>query len=144
MDKTMSTLAKLKNELQQLASPKQQQILQRFFKTGKGEYGEGDIFLGIKVPVQRKLAKKYQALSLTDIQALLQSNLHEYRFTALILLITHYKKADNHKKSKLFDFYLHNTKHIISRNTIKKCLGLCSAMRLRNLMMIRGNFILGN
>jgi len=108
----MSTLAELKNELQQLASPKQQQILQGFFKTGKGEYGEGDIFLGIKVPLQRKLAKKYQALSLTDIQALLQSNFHEYRFTALILLITHYKKADNHKKSKLFDFYLHNTKHI--------------------------------
>jgi len=108
----MSTLAELKNELQQLAEPKQQQILQGFFKTGKGEYGEGDIFLGIKVPVQRSLSKKYQTLSVTDIQALLQSKFHEYRFTALILLITHYNKADNHQKSKLFDFYLHNTKHI--------------------------------
>jgi len=108
----MSTLAELKNELQQLADPKQQQILQRFFKTGKGEYGEGDIFLGIKVPVQRKLAKKYQALPLTDIQALLESKIHEYRFTALILLIKHYSKADHNQKSVLFEFYLHNAKHI--------------------------------
>ncbi|HEC85554.1 MAG TPA: DNA alkylation repair protein, partial [Thioploca sp.] len=77
-----------------------------------GEYGEGDKFLGIKVPVQRKVAKKYQALSLTDIQTLLNSDIHEYRLTALILLINHYTKANDTNKQKIFDFYLHNTKHI--------------------------------
>jgi 3-methyladenine DNA glycosylase AlkD len=108
----MPTLTQFQKELQQLADPNQQEILQRFFKTGKGEYGEGDKFLGIKVPVQRKLAKKYQTLSLTDIQTLLNSDIHEYRLTALILLINHYTKANNTKKQKIFDFYLHNTKHI--------------------------------
>ncbi|RKZ59662.1 MAG: DNA alkylation repair protein [Candidatus Parabeggiatoa sp. nov. 2] len=106
----MSTLTQLQKELQQLADPNQKEILQRFFKTGKGEYGEGDKFLGIKVPVQRKVAKKYQALSLTDIQTLLNSDIHEYRLTALILLINHY--ADDTKKQEIFDFYLRNTKHI--------------------------------
>ncbi len=109
---TMPTLTQLQKELQQLADPKQQEILQRFFKTGKGEYGEGDKFIGIKVPVQRKVAKKYQALSLTDIQTLLNSDIHEYRLTALILLINHYTKANDTNKQKIFDFYLHNTKHI--------------------------------
>ena len=108
----MPTLTQLQKELQQLADPKQQEILQRFFKTGKGEYGEGDKFIGIKVPVQRKVAKKYQALSLTDIQTLLNSDIHEYRLTALILLINHYTKANDTNKQKIFDFYLHNTKHI--------------------------------
>ena len=75
----MSTLIKLQKELQQLADPKQQEILQRFFKTGQGEYGEGDIFLGIKVPIQRKVAKKYPTLTLAEIQTLLQSHIHEYR-----------------------------------------------------------------
>jgi 3-methyladenine DNA glycosylase AlkD len=106
----MSTLTELKKELQQLADPKQKEILQRFFKTGKGEYGEGDIFLGIKVPVQRKIAKKYQALSLNNIQTLLKSKIHEYRFTALILLINYYTKVDD--KREVFDFYIRNTRHI--------------------------------
>jgi 3-methyladenine DNA glycosylase AlkD len=110
----MSTLAKLKKELQQLADPIQREILQRFFKTGKGEYGEGDIFLGIKVPVQRKVAKKYQALSLADIQRLLQSNIHEYRFTALVLLINRYMKADIPQKKELFDFYVKNVPYHIN------------------------------
>jgi 3-methyladenine DNA glycosylase AlkD len=108
----MSTLTKLQQELQQLADSKQKDILQRFFKTGKGEYGEGDVFLGIKVPIQRKVAKKYQTLPLTEIQKLLTSKIHEYRLTALLLLLQHYSKADGHQKQAFFDFYLKNTKHI--------------------------------
>jgi 3-methyladenine DNA glycosylase AlkD len=112
MFKEFFMLTRLQQELQQLADSKQKDILQRFFKTGQGEYGEGDVFLGIKVPVQRKVAKKYQTLPLSEIQKLLTSQIHEYRFTALILLIQHYTKAETHQKTALFDFYLKNTKHI--------------------------------
>jgi 3-methyladenine DNA glycosylase AlkD len=112
MFKEFFMLTRLQQELQQLADSKQKDILQRFFKTGQGEYGEGDVFLGIKVPVQRKVAKKYQTLPLSEIQKLLTSQIHEYRFTALILLIQHYIKAATHQKTVLFDFYLKNTKHI--------------------------------
>ncbi|MFH1682998.1 MAG: DNA alkylation repair protein [Candidatus Woesearchaeota archaeon] len=102
----------VKDDLQRLANPKQAQLLQGFFKTGKGQYGEGDIFLGIKVPEQRKVAKKYLDLSLKDLQSLLSSKIHEYRLTALFILVDQYKKADPKKKKVIFDFYLKNTKNI--------------------------------
>jgi 3-methyladenine DNA glycosylase AlkD len=109
----MSKLTELQQELQQLADPRQKDILQRFFKTGKGEYGEGDIFLGIKVPVQRKVAKKYGELSLAEISVLLQNPLHEYRLTALLLLIHQYSKAETPTvKQQIVEFYLANTSSI--------------------------------
>jgi 3-methyladenine DNA glycosylase AlkD len=108
----LKTATELQQQLQQLANPEQKQVLQRFFKTGQGEYGEGDIFLGIKVPVQRKVAKKYSALSLTEIQKLLQNRVHEYRFTALIVLINQYLKANSIKKQQIFDFYIHHIQYI--------------------------------
>ena len=101
-------LSKLKAELNSLANPKQAEILQRFFKTGKGQYGEGDVFLGIKVPVQRKVAKNYKELSLEDIQELLDSEIHEYRMVGLFILIDKYKKD----KGKVFEFYLKNSKKV--------------------------------
>jgi 3-methyladenine DNA glycosylase AlkD len=91
-------------------------IYQQFFKTRKGEYGEGDIFLGINVPKQRKIAKKYYNISLKEIQKLLNSKIHEERFIALIILIKKYetaKKQNNKKEQKnIFEFYLKNTKNI--------------------------------
>lgn len=109
----MSKLIELQQELQQLADLQQKDILQRFFKTGPGEYGEGDIFLGIKVPVQRKVAKKYSELSLADIQALLQTSFHEYRFTALLLLIHQYNNAETQAiKRQIVEFYLVHTSSI--------------------------------
>ena len=101
----------IKKDLQKLANPKQAEILQRFFKTGKGEYGEGDIFLGIKVPEQREVAKKYD-LTLEEIQDLLSDKVHEYRLTALFILVNKYKKSDKKNKKEIFDFYLKNTKSI--------------------------------
>ena len=105
-------LNKLIQELQNSADSKQAEILQRFFKTSKGEYGEGDVFLGIKVPVQREIAKKYYGLSLPKIQELLNSKIHEYRLTGLIILNSKYQKAKQEGKENIFNFYLKNTKNI--------------------------------
>jgi len=103
----------LKKELQKLANPKQAEILQRFFKTGKGQYGEGDIFLGIRVPVQRQVAKKYKdKINLKDIQKLLDSKIHEYRLVGLFILMDKYKKAEEKERKNIFNFYLKNTKKI--------------------------------
>jgi len=105
-------LYKLKKELDNLADKKQATNLQRFFKTGKGEYGEGDVFLGVKVPVLRSVAKRYKYLSLNDLQQLLDSKIHEHRMISLFILISQYAKADDEKKKQIYDFYLKNTKNI--------------------------------
>lgn len=76
-------LAQLRRELQNLKNPVKDKLLSRFFKTGKGEYGEGDIFLGIVVPVQRQIAGKYRDLSMTDLQELIKSEIHEERMISL-------------------------------------------------------------
>lgn len=102
----------IEKDLYKLRNPKKAEILSRFFKTGKGKYGEGDHFLGIVVPNQRKIAKKYYNLSLKDIQKLLLSKIHEYRLTSLFILIAKYKKSNELERKKLFNFYLKNTKNI--------------------------------
>ena len=86
-------LSQLKKELQDAADPEQTKNLRRFFKTGKGQYGEGDIFIGIQVPIQREIAKKYLDLSFQDLQELLNSKFHEERLVALIILVNQFKKS---------------------------------------------------
>lgn len=105
-------LKQLQKELHRLSNPLKAKILQRFFKTGKGEYGEGDIFLGITVPEQRRIAVKYRDLRLESLQKLLQSKIHEERLVALLILVEQYKKTDAENKKQIFDFYLQNTKYI--------------------------------
>jgi 3-methyladenine DNA glycosylase AlkD len=105
-------LVQLKRDLQRLKNPKKAKIYQRFFKTGKGEYGEGDKFLGLTVPDQRKIAKKYQDLSLSDLQKLLNTKTHEYRSTALLILVLKYEKTKEKEKKKIVNFYLKNTRNI--------------------------------
>jgi 3-methyladenine DNA glycosylase AlkD len=105
-------LDQIKRDLTQLSNPEKAKKLSGYFKTGKGQYGEGDIFLGIPVPEQRKVAKKYRDLPLTDLQALLSSNIHEHRLTALLILIAQYGKSDNPGKHEIFRFYLKNTENI--------------------------------
>lgn len=107
-----AALSKLKKELKSLVDSKQARILQKFFKTGKGEYGEGDVFLGIKVPQQRKVSGKYYFLSLKEIKELLKSKIHEHRSAALFILVNKYKKAGEKEKGKIFRFYLDNSKGI--------------------------------
>ncbi|HTY44125.1 MAG TPA: DNA alkylation repair protein [Patescibacteria group bacterium] len=107
-------LERLINELKSLTDEKQAKLCQRYFKTGKGQYGEGDIFLGIRVPVLREVAKEYYSLSFEDLQKLLDSKIHEQRFIALIILLQKYKKARKNpvEKMRIFQFYLKNTGRI--------------------------------
>lgn len=102
------TFLQLKKDLKSLANPKQAKILQRFFKTGLGEYGAGDIFLGIKVPVQREVAKKYLHLGFNNIKNLLKSKIHEYRLVGILILVNKYKEAGKQKKKEIFNFYIKN------------------------------------
>ncbi len=106
------SLNKIRKTLKEVADKKQALELQRFFKTGPGEYGEGDIFLGIKVPVLRKIAKNNKGISLPDIEKLLHSPIHEERFLSLVLLIQTYVRSNEGEKKKLYEFYLKNTKYI--------------------------------
>jgi len=109
----MSDLTKISKELKSLANKPQAAILQRFFKTGKGQYGEGDIFLGLKVPATRKIALKYVNLGLKDVSTLLKSKIHEFRLTALLILVAKYEKTEERKaKTKIVNFYLKHTKYI--------------------------------
>lgn len=86
---------------------------QRFFKTGKGEYGEGDRFLGIKVPPLRAIAKKYYTIDMRNLQELISSKYHEIRLVAIYILVLKYKKAKTDKDQKtIYDFYLAHTKNI--------------------------------
>ncbi len=105
-------LNQIKADLLKCKDSDKANILSGFFKTGKGEYGEGDIFLGITVPEQRKIAGKYLNLPLKELQKLLSGKIHEHRLTALFILIGKYKKADQPGKKEITDFYLKNTKHI--------------------------------
>jgi len=105
-------LDKIKGELLQLSDPDRARRLSDFFKTKKGQYGEGDLFLGIRVPEQLKVAKNYTKLGLDDIQELLNSKFHEHRFTALVILVSKYRKAEESSKEEIFRFLLKNTANI--------------------------------
>jgi 3-methyladenine DNA glycosylase AlkD len=107
------SLELVKKELLRLADKDKAQQLQRFFKTGEGEYGEGDVFIGISVPEQRSVVKKFQGLAIADVQTLLHSNVHEFRLTALLILVAKYKKTKNEVDQKaIIDLYLNNLAYI--------------------------------
>lgn len=106
----------IRKEIKKAANPEKALVLQRFFKTGIGEYGEGDIFLGITVPESRKISVKFKGLSLQDVESLLQSKIHEERLIALLLLVHNYnlakKEKNEKKKEEIYIFYLNNRKYI--------------------------------
>ncbi|MBC8501264.1 MAG: DNA alkylation repair protein [DPANN group archaeon] len=101
-------LNQLKKELQKLSNPKKAAIMQRFFKTGPGEYGEGDVFIGPTVPEQRSIAKKYIDLDFKDIQILLNNKIHEYRLTGIFILVYKFQRASDKEKKKIYNFYIKN------------------------------------
>jgi len=102
----------LRKELRNLSDPKKARFFAGFFKTGKGEYAEGDIFLGITVPDARKIARKYRNLAMINIRDLLKSKIHEERFVALEILVMQYEAGTRATSAKIAQFYLQNAKSI--------------------------------
>jgi 3-methyladenine DNA glycosylase AlkD len=98
--------------LREMGDKEDARFLQGFFKTGAGQYGEGDIFLGIRVPAIRKLAKEYNNLPTKEILSLLKSPYHEERLLALILFVNAFIKGDETIQKKIYDLYLANTRYI--------------------------------
>ncbi|MFH0840937.1 MAG: DNA alkylation repair protein [bacterium] len=105
-------LVKFKQDLSKLKNQTKADAYAWFFKTGKGEYGEGDFFLGLTVPEMRMIAKKYINLSLQDVEKLLTSIWHEHRLTGALILTYKYDRADSKEQKQIFDFYLKHTKGI--------------------------------
>ena len=105
-------LEDLRKDLNLYASPQKAEALKRFFKTGKGQYGEGDIFLGVQVPDSRKIVRKYAKISLDNTLNLLRSKIHEERLIALLIMVEKTKRADEAEKETLFKKYLANTPYI--------------------------------
>ncbi|MCP4314421.1 MAG: DNA alkylation repair protein [Bacteroidetes bacterium] len=106
------TINPIQIRLQKLADKDNAEIAQRFFKTGPGEYGEGDRFLGIRVPVLRKLAKEYRKTSIAESDQLLKSPFHEARLLALLLLIQHYRAGEEPVRKRIYTLYLKRTRQI--------------------------------
>lgn len=95
----------VKIELKKMTDRKRAAVSHRFFKTGPGEYGQGDLFLGVTVPDQRKIARKFTKLKYPEIKKLLLSSWHEHRLTGLLILIDQYEKADSADRKNIFNFY---------------------------------------
>ena len=110
----MSVSAEIKQALEMLAIPEKAEFLPKFFKTGKGEYGEGDLFLGVIVPDQRKVAKAfYNKISLEELSKLLSSKYHEHRLTAFLILILKFEKSkETMQQKEIVNFYLNHLEFI--------------------------------
>ncbi|AJW63942.1 DNA alkylation repair enzyme [Elizabethkingia miricola] len=104
----------IEEALQMLSTPERAVQMPRYFKTGKGEYGEGDIFYGVSVPDQRSVAKEfYKEISLEELSDVLKSEVHEMRLTAILILVAKYEKAKSGtEKRKLVDFYLNHLEYV--------------------------------
>jgi 3-methyladenine DNA glycosylase AlkD len=105
-------IKELQREINKLADPKRVEGYQRFFKTGKGKYGEGDIFIGLTNPICHSLVKKYKSLVLREVEKLLHSKIHEERLIALLILVYQFSRGDGKQKKTIYDLYLANTKYI--------------------------------
>jgi 3-methyladenine DNA glycosylase AlkD len=106
------TALQIQQKLRKLGDEERAKASQRFFKTGPGEYGEGDVFLGISVPKLRKLAKEYKDLTLEETRVLLRSAVHEERLLSLFILIGRFVRGDESEREKAYNLYLNNTRFI--------------------------------
>jgi len=106
------TVAAARAALRAAADPEKARVLQGFFKTGPGQYGEGDRFLGINVPALRKFAREFQSLSLADVTGLLQGSWHEERVLALFILVRQYERGDEKTRDAIYRLYLASTDRI--------------------------------
>jgi 3-methyladenine DNA glycosylase AlkD len=110
----MSSLKEIKDDLQKAVIPGKAKELMRFFKTGPGDYGEGDLFIGVTVPEQRKFARRYyKKITLADLETLLQDPCHEYRLTALLIIRLSYEQEQSEaKRADLVKLYLNNLDYV--------------------------------
>jgi len=108
----ISDMFSIQSELKKVATKKRAESNAWFFKTGKGEYGEGDIFIGVTVPDTRKVAKKFLDLKLSELKKSLSSKFHEERLCALLVLVEKFGKANKVEQKQIFDFYLKNIKYV--------------------------------
>src|SRR5919112_5817221 len=110
----MKKAVDVREELKNMADPDKAAILQRFFKTGPGQYGEGDIFIGVMVPQSRLVAKKFSQLPLGEVRRLLYSRIHEERLVALLILAWRYSSSSSSREEKeeIVKFYLDNIKQV--------------------------------
>ena len=106
------TIEDIQKRLKDLGSREHAAVSQRFFKTGPGQYGEGDVFIGVRVPVLRKLAKEYSDLTVVEIVILLLSHIHEERLLALLLLVGSFLKGDEAARKSIYEIYLSNTGYV--------------------------------
>lgn len=102
----MGTKAKVKAALKQFINPEKAAFYPRFFKAGKGEYAEGDVFLGVTVPHQRKIARQFKDLPFAEIEKLLEDRHHECRLTALLILVEQFQRGDEAKRTEVYNLYL--------------------------------------
>ena len=107
-----TTLKAIKAHMQELSDPERAGHSRRYFKTGIGDYGEGDLFFGIRVPVLRKLVRQYRGLPIPLYLKLLQSKYHEERLLALLLLVDGFAKGNEQDKETIYSSYLGNTQYI--------------------------------
>ena len=105
-------VADIKIEMRKLSNNKIAEHSQRFFKTGKGQYGEGDIYLGIRVLVLRKIAKNFRRISLAEVSKLLESKFHEERLLSILMLVNLFKSGDEDDQELIYELYLDKTKFI--------------------------------
>lgn len=108
----MKTATQVKQALKKISNARDAVFLQRFFKTGPGEYSEGDVFIGVRVPQTREVVSQFKDLALPEVKKLLQSKIHEERLCALLILVGQFKKGDEDLQKKIYDLYLKSAKHI--------------------------------
>ncbi len=108
----MSQLDEFTTKLHRFGSPEKARNATRFFKTGVGDYGEGDIFIGASLPEIRKLIKSYTELPLSDIEILITNRIHEERLAALIMLVNQFRSGNEKTQAAIYDFYITHTKWI--------------------------------
>lgn len=105
-------IKQFKRELRQVADRRRAQLSQRYFKTGKGEYAEGDIFWGVTVPNTRKVVQRYRDMPLSETTQLLRSTIHEHRLAALLILVWQFERGNSKLREKVYTLYLRNTEYV--------------------------------
>ena len=127
-------LLELNQRIQSLADPKKADLALRYFKTGEGEYGEGDIFLGIRAPDLRILSKEYPQLPIEDCFTLLKSQYHESRMLALFILVLKFKKTKGPEQDLIYKLYLKHSEYINNWDLVD-----CSAPHISGPYLVNRN-----